>query len=104
DPGARTETNHDATGLLEPSHDRVPRVDLEDADLDQPDERGERIDDQVFSDLPFLLNLDAPKTLRRPVAGVLLVEAGLVHTFGTAHEGGRPALEGRQAPLGDRLV
>src|SRR4029450_11766347 len=101
-PGGRRHTTR--AGWREPVHARVPRVDLEDADLDQPDERGERIDDQVFSDLPFLLDLDAPKTLRRPVTGVLLVEAGPVHTLGTAHEGSRSILEVRHDTVRDRLV
>src|SRR5262249_16187005 len=63
-----------------------------------------RVDDQVDTDLPFLLNLDPAEAFRRPVADVLLVEARLVRALGTAHQRGRPVLQVRQNPFHDRLV
>src|SRR5262249_13972181 len=104
DARARIEIEHDTIRLLEPLHDGVPRVDLENADLDEPDERCQRVDDQVLADFPFLLDLDPAKTLRRPIADVLLVEALLGHAFGTAYEAGRSIREVRQDPVRDRLV
>ncbi len=79
-------------------------MDLEDADLDQADERRQRVDDQIFPDLALFLDLHPSQALRRPVADMFLVEARLVRALGATHERRRAVLEVREDPLRDRFV
>jgi hypothetical protein len=61
--------------VLEVLDARVPGVDLEDADLHQPDESGQVVDDEILAGLPLFVDLRAPERRRCPQARVLPVKA-----------------------------
>ena len=101
DGGAGIEVEHDAVGSLQVRGGGVPGVELEDVHLDERDERGQRIGDEILAGLGFLAHRHPTQTGQRAHVQVLHVEAGVADSLRTAHESERPVGKVRQQPLAD---
>jgi hypothetical protein len=80
----------------------TPRVDLERAELREPDEARHVVDLHVIDERAvFFAQLDRADRLRRTGKDLLLEEARFVAAVGTTHERERTISELRQHPVGD---
>ena len=101
---SRIEIEDDAVGLLDVLGARIPGVDLDHVHLDERNDGGERIGDQVLAELRLLLDADAAQRGRRPDLRMLHESAVVADRARTAHEGKRTPRDVRYDVRGDRLV
>ena len=97
------EIEDDPVGNVELLRARSPRVNFENAHLQQRDDRCHRIGHHVLRRSSVAHHdLHSVDRFVRAVVGVLLIEAWLVPAVGTAHQSQRPILQMRQHPFADR--